>query len=221
MASAAMRGGALRIPLFRIAARMFLRRRQSSPTQRLLGLVWPSIGWRRAARYTWLRLQRVSASPYSVAAGFACGGAIGVTPLLGLQFVLCTVWAWAIGGNVPAALLGTFIANPWTFPLIWLSTYELGRWVLGETEMSAGVEPVSEIDFPAMFETLAHAAMNWDMAHLGQEIWEVWFPMLVGSIPMMAAVWLCFYLSVRTIVRVRQRLEHRRKVDLRNRLDPC
>ncbi|MGE4221586.1 MAG: DUF2062 domain-containing protein, partial [Alphaproteobacteria bacterium] len=93
---------------------MFRRRRQPPLVQRLFNIVWPSIGWRRSGRYLWLRLQRMPASPYSIASGFACGAAISVTPLLGMQFLLSAIWALAIRGNVLAAAIGTFLLNPWT-----------------------------------------------------------------------------------------------------------
>lgn len=194
---------------------MFLRRRPPPLVQRLLNFVWPSIGWRRATRHAWLRLQRVPASPHSIAAGFACGAAIAVTPLLGLQFVLSAIWALALRGNILAAAIGTFVANPWTLGLIWVSTYKLGVRMLAGTALSSLAVGAHEVDFPAMFAALSHAMLRLDLGHAAREIWPVWFPMLVGSIPMMAVVWLSFYFPVRAMVRVRQ---DRRRQHLAQRL---
>lgn len=194
---------------------MFLRRRQPPLRQRLLSLVWPTIGWGRATRYAWLRLQRMPASPYSIAAGFACGAAISFTPLLGLHLLLSAGWALAIRGNVLSSAIGTFVGNPWTAGFIWVSTYEVGDWIVDEAIQPPVPDPVQGVDFPALFGALTESMLRLDLAHMVAEIWPVWFPMLVGSIPLMAVVWLTFYFPVRAMVQVRQ---NRRRQHLAQRL---
>ena len=48
-----------------------------------------------------------------------------------MHFFLAAGLAWVLRGNVVAALLGTFFGNPLTFPLIALSSINLGHWMLG------------------------------------------------------------------------------------------
>jgi len=92
---------------------------------------WPSAGWRRAFLYLRYRVARLPGSPYSIAAGLACGAAISFTPFIGLHLLLAVLLAWMLGVNVLASAIGTAVGNPWTFPLIWMWTYRLGAWVLG------------------------------------------------------------------------------------------
>ncbi len=87
---------------------LFRARRKPAIADRLRQFIWPRSGWRRAFSYVAHRLARLPGTPYSIAAGFACGAAISFTPFLGLHFVLAGLLAWALGANIIAALR----ANP-------------------------------------------------------------------------------------------------------------
>ena len=73
----------------------------------------------RIISYYKLRLARLPDSNYAISSGFACGAMVSFTPLLGLHFVLAVVFAYLIRGNFIAALIGTVVGNPLTFPFIW------------------------------------------------------------------------------------------------------
>ena len=66
------------------------------------------------------------ASNYAIASGVACGAMVSFTPLLGLHFLLAIMFAFLIRGNLIAALTGTFVGNPITFPFIWGLIYNVG-----------------------------------------------------------------------------------------------
>ncbi|MFN4090650.1 MAG: DUF2062 domain-containing protein [Alphaproteobacteria bacterium] len=179
---------------------MFSPRQRPSLLQRMRRWVWPSSGWRRSASYLGHRIARVKASPHRVAVGLAWGVAIGLTPLYGLQFVLAAIGAALLRGSVVASLIGTFIANPWTIPLIWLITFEVGDAVLG------GVGVTGFEDEPAVkrLEDVAAAVRARDMHLFGEEIWPVWFAMLVGSLPVALFGWCATYWPTRHLVRAYQ-----------------
>lgn len=175
---------------------MFRRRSQKSAVLRLREFIWPRNGWHRAGQYFWHRLHRLPGSPYSIAAGFATGGALSVTPLIGIHFFLAAVLAWLIRGNVIAAAFGTIIGNPWTFPIIWLTTYHLGRVLLGY-----GLSFEDDLDFTGMFSGLVRALLEADAATFMDQVWPIWFPMLIGSLLSALLTWfvmytLCFKLTV-------------------------
>ena len=69
------------------------------------------------------------ASPYAIASGFACGAMVSFTPLIGLHFVLAIFLAYMIRGNFIAALIGTIVGNPITFPFIWGLIYKIGTYI--------------------------------------------------------------------------------------------
>lgn len=130
-------------------------------------------------------------SGYSVAAGVACGVAISFTPLIGGHLAFASLFAWIIGGNIIAAWLGTLAGNPWTFPFIWVSIYETGCWILGkETILKLG-----NLSFQKLFD----------------HVWELFIPMVIGSIPFFIISWFVVYRLVRRTIITYQYLRHERR----------
>ncbi|WP_291746794.1 DUF2062 domain-containing protein [Bauldia sp.] len=161
--------------------------------------VWPRQSWSRSLKYFGKRVLRLSASPHAIAAGFACGVLVSWTPLFGFHFMMAVVVAFFIGGNVLAALFGTVVGNPLTFPFMWWGSYTVGHWLLGHE--LGGAPP------PPMRPDLFHAP--W------QEIVSVLEPMLVGALPLGVISGLIAYFIVRAAVRAyqgarRERLAARR-----------
>src|SRR4051812_1515158 len=113
---------------------MILKRRTPRTRwQHIREALWPSMGLRRLMKYYNHRIGRLSGSPYYIAAGFATGVAVSFTPLVGFHFIIAGVVTWVIGGSLMAMALGTLAAgNPWTYPIIWATSYELGKKMLGE-----------------------------------------------------------------------------------------
>ncbi len=51
--------------------------------------------------------------------------------LWGTHFATAALLAWFFGGNILASAIGTWVGNPFTFPFIWLSTFNTGNFLLG------------------------------------------------------------------------------------------
>lgn len=162
---------------------LFARRKKLSFFQRLRRSVMPERGWSRTLRYFGKRVLRISASPHAVGAGFAAGAAASMTPFIGFHFLLSFAFAFAVRGNMLAAALGTAIGNPLSFPLIWLTSFEVGNWTLaffGESERERSVEE------------LTRGLMHRSFA----DIWPMLKPMMVGAIPMGIVAFIVSYLLV-------------------------
>jgi uncharacterized protein (DUF2062 family) len=171
---------------------MFKRRHPLPFHKRAGAIVWPSGGWLRSGTYVAHRLRRLPGTPYRIAAGFASGAAISFTPFIGLHFVLAALLALAVRGNVIAAAIGTVVGNPWTFPLIWLWTYSLGRWVLGGGE---GLKVLPE-------------AMSFQ--HIVDQPLVVLLPMVVGGVPTAIVAWFVFFWPLQSTVAEYQKARRRR-----------
>ena len=166
--------------------------------------VWPTSGWRRAFLYLQYRIARLPGTPYSIAAGLACGAAISFTPFIGLHLVLAVMMAWLLGVNVLASAIGTAAGNPWTFPFIWLWTYRLGARILGwevGDHVAAGKLTLGKI-----------------LLHPLDTLGPVILPMTVGGLLTAIVVWWAvFWISRRLLVsyklnrrkRLESRAEHR------------
>lgn len=163
---------------------LFRRRHKRHLFRHFREMLWPSAGWSRTMSYVGYRLKRLPGSPYSIAAGFACGAAISFTPLIGAHFAVGMLIAWLIGANVIAAGIGTVVGNPWTFPFIWYWTYRLGTMILGvDDELGSDAFSIARI---------------WDdpVHQLG----PILIPMTVGSIPTFIVTWVIVYIPLRGIV---------------------
>lgn len=165
---------------------MFRRRLPRGIVGTLREFVWPTAGWGRAARYYMHRIVRMPGTPYAIAAGLACGVAVSILPVVGLHFLLAVLLALGLRANVVAALIGTAFGNPWTFPLIWVASHKVGAWLIG-AEVAAE-RPAREI-----FSDIGLLLWSGDFAALGAQVWPVWWPMLLGSLPMAAAGWVLTY----------------------------
>lgn len=179
---------------------MFKRGRKKSIARRMREFVWPEMGWSRLWRYLRYRLLRLSGTPYAVAAGFACGAAVSFTPLIGFHFLLGVAVARLIGANMVAALFGTVVGNPWTFPLIWLWTYKLGTWL--------GVDPAGTADpgnrLSDMMPAIHEALLAFDLKYLAAEVWPIVAPMLAGGAVTGTVVWIAMFLSLKPMFEMYQ-----------------
>lgn len=170
---------------------MFKRRNPLPLIRRVREVLWPRAGWRRTVLYVAHRISRVPGTPYRIAAGFACGAAISFTPFIGFHFLCAALLALLTRGSVIASAIGTAVGNPWTFPLIWIWTYNLGRWTLGEP-VSGRVQYLLSMDY--IFENF----------------WNVFWPMTVGGVPTAVVVWFAVFWPVRALVWQYQRRRDRR-----------
>ncbi|MFN0217501.1 MAG: DUF2062 domain-containing protein [Hyphomicrobium sp.] len=122
------------------------RRRLAPAAARLSSVSYAA----KYAVYIWRRMLRVRATPHEIALGCAAGVFAACTPFLGFQMALAAVLALALRGSIPAALAGTFIGNPLSWPAIWSASYVAGAWVLGldpafaADAISGGVDALGE-----------------------------------------------------------------------------
>jgi len=177
---------------------LFRRRESESFLERMRVHLWPRRSWTRSSRYVVYRLRRLSDTPHAVALGFAIGVFTAATPFLGTHMVMAALLAWVIGGSVVAALLGTFLGNPITYPLIWYSTYEMGNLMLrGET----GKEPID------LSGGIFQSSLD--------QLWPILKPMSLGSIPVGLLLAGLSYLLVRPMVEAYKN-RRRRELQLRS-----
>src|SRR5665647_1489482 len=91
----------------------------------------PQSRWGQSLRAAGRRLVNLRASPHEIALGCAVGAFVSITPLLGVQTIIAVVFSLALRASVPAAIIGTFVGNPLSWPFIWVSTYVMGLQMVG------------------------------------------------------------------------------------------
>ena len=135
---------------------------------------------KRSISYYKLRLARLPGSNYAISSGFACGAMVSFTPLLGLHFVLAVIFAYLIRGNFIAALIGTVVGNPITFPFIWGLIYKIGTYLTN-----------------IKLQKITHE-INFEM--IVNQTYEIFFPMLVGGIIIAPLVWIITYYLIYSFI---------------------
>lgn len=135
---------------------LFRRRQPEGLSARLRLWLWPRRSWKRSLSYFKKRVLRLRATPHAIAAGFSAGVFAAFSPILGGHILIALAIAYCISGNMAAAILGTTVANPLTFPMIWAATYEVGRLIIGgggSTIAHKGIgEALASMDFAAMWK---------------------------------------------------------------------
>lgn len=135
------------------------------------------------------KLSSLKGTPENIAKGFATGAAMSFTPFVGFHLLLSFIVAKLTKQNGVAAALGTIVGNPWTFPFIWYLTLHTGHFMLSREA------PQLPVDFKALFSELYHAVIKLDFNAFINDIWPIYYPMLIGCIPYYIGVWyLCSYL---------------------------
>ena len=148
------------------------------------------MGWRRMGVYLVKRLTRLPGTPHSIAAGFACGTAISFTPFMGLHTVLSVLLSFLVRGNYLAAMAGTLVGNPWTFPFIWVASAKLGHALLGGAT-------------PALAQPHLHGLFH----EVGALLW----PMTVGGVPLGALAAVVVYFPILRMVAAYQTARRHRR----------
>ena len=178
---------------------MFKRRRPRTYIEAFARSFWPKGGWGRASRYVVHRLRRLPDPAYKISRGIAAGVFTSFTPFFGFHFVVSTILAWAIRGNVLAALLATFFGNPVTFPFIAALSMEIGSTILGQPN----------VPLPDIVQGFSRASLElWsnliaiftdDVPHWGRLadfFGQVFWPYLIGGfMPGIAAGVAAYFLS--------------------------
>lgn len=178
---------------------------------RVRDALWPRRGFVRAARYIALRIQRLGGSAEGLARGVAIGVFVATLPLPGLQIALAASLAWVARGNVPAAVLGTFWANPVTLPVLWLSAHWVGSQVLGSAAA------LTAADLTARLVHLKAALMtpgSQTLAAAWDALWPVFMPTLIGAVPIAIVSAVVFYWFALNLIEEYRRRGRPREADM-------
>ena len=116
---------------------MFKRRERRSIFRFFSEVIFSLKGIGRAIEYVGIRLKRIPDTPHKISLGMSCGIFASFTPLFGLHFLIAGLLSYVLRANVLASLIGTFIGNPITFPIITVFNLKLGESILGSSEYSS------------------------------------------------------------------------------------
>ncbi len=187
------------------------RKRRRGLPAKVSAWLWPAGGWGRAWRYLAMRVSRIPGTPYALAAGFSWGVFASFLPVPGLHFVLAASFALATRSNVLASAIGTIIGNPWTFPFIWLGSYELGSWF--------GLEPEG-VHFASRWGRAFEAGLDLRFGEFLEAAQPLLLTMTVGGVVLGALAWGLFFALLAPLVSAYQRRRRGRIARARSAREP-
>jgi uncharacterized protein len=98
------------------------------------------------------RFLKLRGSPRDIALGFALGLFVAMTPTLGFQMAIAVFFAAIFKWNKIAAVVGVWITNPVTAPIIYSINYMIGAGLLGINKRPAIFENPDLHLLRALFE---------------------------------------------------------------------
>lgn len=150
---------------------------------------------RRFFSYYKFKLARLPASSYAISAGFACGSMVSFTPLIGFHFVLAVMFAYLLRANYIAALIGTIVGNPISFPFIWGLIYKVGAFIVDKPEDN--LRP--NINFEIIIN----------------QTYDIFIPMLVGGAVLAIPIWVITYFITYSFVSSFKKAKLKKKKKIR------
>jgi uncharacterized protein (DUF2062 family) len=78
-----------------------------------------------------VRIRQLEGNPHALALGMAVGIFVSITPIIPLQTIVAIALAFLVRGSKSAAVLGTWLSNPLTIPVVYYANYKLGCMLLG------------------------------------------------------------------------------------------
>ena len=169
----------------------------------------------RTKKYISLSIKRIKGTPQALSLGLATGIAISFTPFIGLHALLAIFISWIIGGSMAAALIGTLLGNPWTFPFIWYFTFEIGQFISYgflsyEEEFSFKIITKEISTLLVILKNIIVFANIPELEENVEKLKLIPF-MIVGSIPLVFITWILSYFSFLIIFK-----SYRKKVKKNN-----
>lgn len=121
----------------------------------------------------------LNSHPAHIAAGFAVGVFISITPFFGLHTVLAVAAAFLFRLNKLTTITGAWVNTPFTVPPLLIGSYKLGEWLLGQPPKQFNV---SNLEWNYL-KQYAEALL------LGSS--------LIGIVAAVASYFLCYWLVLR------------------------
>ena len=193
----------------------FGRKKKKNLITSIISFIKIFFAFSRTKKYISLSIKRIKGTPQALSLGLATGIAVSFTPFIGLHALLAIFISWVIGGSMAAALIGTLFGNPWTFPIIWYFTFEIGQFI------NYGFLPYEEEfsfqiikkEISTLLVILKNIIVFANIPELEENVEKLkLIPfMIVGSIPLVFITWISSYFSFLIIFK-----SYRKKVKKNN-----
>ena len=199
----------------------FGRRNKKGLASYLRSVLLLLFSFSRIKKYISLSIKRLRGSPYELAIGFSTGIAISFTPFIGLHTLISIAIAWMLRGSMAAAIIGTLFGNPWTFPLIWYFSLEIGSIFYGNMlDLDSKISFIAlKNELTTLILILKNLFITIDLQEISNNIRSLnLIPIMgIGSIPLVVLSWLLsYFLFVNIFKSYQNRVYKKRKNETRS-----
>ncbi len=181
---------------------LFRYRKKPTLIKKIKNIICPPRGRIRSFRYLIKRILRLSSTSHSIALGISIGVFASFTPLIGFHFIISFSLAYFMRANMIAAAIGTSVGNPFTFPIIWTSTFKLGQLFLKKNQ---SIDIINKFNYELKNQILQKSI---------DKILFLIKPMLIGAIPLGLISSIIVYIITYKIVKF---YKIKRKTNLENK----
>jgi uncharacterized protein (DUF2062 family) len=121
--------------------------------------------------------------------------------------LLAMIFAFVLRASVPAAIAGTFVGNPLSWPFIWVSTYVMGLQMVG---LESSFDPAAvQRNIQLLWAALLDPSPRLIDA-TASLFWPLLWPMLAGSVPIgLLTAAIVYYISRNAVRGWRLRIMNR------------
>lgn len=179
---------------------LFKRKNKRALWKRALDYLWPKMGIKRTAIYYKHRVLRIPAGSHSIALGLAAGICVSWTPTFGTHLIQVFLFCLLFRANFFAGMLSSLIGNPWTFPALMWTSYQVGVAILS---LLGFHNLIPEDDGSTFFE------------NFGDTPFRVYTPTLIGgyilAVGTFPFVYFPLYFMVKTARKTRAKLKLKRQ----------
>jgi uncharacterized protein len=79
-----------------------------------------------------VRIKKLHGDPRYIASGMAIGVFVSVTPTIPFHMIIAVTLAFVLKGSKPAAIIGSWFANPITIPFFYVGSFKVGTFILNK-----------------------------------------------------------------------------------------
>jgi uncharacterized protein len=129
--------------------------------------------WERFIRFIKARILHVSDSPHKIAMGVAIGLFIAWTPLFGIHMLLVLAFCALLRANKLAGLASVWVCNPFTFGVVYIPSYFVGRAVVDFWRGSPGLDRAEVEQLLHKMSSVGSIFTDFHRAAFWRELFEV------------------------------------------------
>ena len=194
---------------------VFKRRDKLHWAETLRSYILPRAGWKRTLIYFGHRIRRIPDSPTRIARGIAFGVFTSFSPFFGFHIILAMILAKILRGNLVAAVAGTAIGNPFTFPIIISAALKIGTFLLGRDPAQHDFNRVAHA-FREVFHSMWDAFKGvFGFGHaqftgFGDFFYEVMLPYMLGGALLGLAFALASFYLVKPLIIAYQNIRRKK-----------